>query len=194
MFALYARSKEIFRKFQTNSAPLQAQINLKEGLQGSSPPRLDEPTYAETTLGTSQPTKIEEHKVLGVPWNPESDRLIFDVSALAKLALDLRPMKRNVFSLVGKFYDPLGFLSPVIIKFKILFQKLCQLKSGWDEVIPEELMGEWTGLISDLNLATPVSIARSYFSEINDPLTSATPCGFCDASTKAYAAVVSHGR
>ena len=75
----------------------------------------------------------------------------------------------------------------MIIKFKILFQKLCQLKSDWDEVIPEELMGEWNGLIADLG---PVSIARSYFSEINEPLTSATLYGFCDASTKAYAAVV----
>ena len=146
--------------------------------------------YAEATLGASQQTKVEEHKVLGVPWNPESDRLIFDVSALAKLAFDLRPTKRNVVSVVGKFYDPLGFLSPVIIKFKILFQRLCQLKSDWDEMIPEELVGEWNGLISDLNLAAPVSIARSYISEINDPLTSATLYGFCDASIKAYAAVI----
>ena len=77
VFALYTRSKEIFReggfnlrKFQTNSVPLQAQIDLKESLKGSSSPQLDEPMYAETTLGTSQPSKIEEHKVLGVPWNP----------------------------------------------------------------------------------------------------------------------------
>ena len=78
----------------------------------------------------------------------------------------------------------------MIIKFKILFQKLCQLKTDWDEVIPEEMVGEWNCLISDLNLAIPVSIARSYLSEINDPLTSATLYGFCDASTKAYAAMV----
>ena len=147
-----------FRKFQTNSVPLQVQIKLKEVLKGDSPPQLDEPTYAKSTLGTSQPTRVEEHKVLGVPWNPESDRLILDVSVLAKLALDLRPTKRNVFSLVGIFHDQLGFLLPVIIKFKILFQKLCQLKSDWEEVI---LVGEWNVLISDLNLAAPVSMARS---------------------------------
>ena len=61
-------------------------------------------------------------------------------------------MKRNLVSLIGKFYDPLGFLSLVIICFKILFQKLCQCKS--DEVIPEELEGEWKLLVSDLKLAS----------------------------------------
>ena len=70
--------------------------------------------------------RVEEHKVLGVPWNSKSNRRIL------KLAHDLRPTKKNVISLVGKFYDLLGFLSPVIIKFKIL---LCQLKSDWNEVI-----------------------------------------------------------
>ena len=67
---------------------------------------------------------MEEHKILGVPWNPESDQLIFDVTDLAKAALDLLPTKRNLVSLIGRFYDPLGFLSPVIIRFKIVFQKL----------------------------------------------------------------------
>ena len=78
----------------------------------------------------------------------------------------------------------------LLVKFKILFQKLCQFKSDWDEVMPEELVEEWNTLISDLNLAVPLSIDRSYISEISDPLTSVTLYGFCDASTKAYAAVV----
>lgn len=39
--------------------------------------------------------------------------------------------------LTGKFYDPLAWvsLSPVTILLKILFQKLCQDKCDWDEVI-----------------------------------------------------------
>ena len=39
-------------------------------------------------------------------------------------------------------------------------------------------------------LAAPMSIARSYLSEINDPLTSATLIWVLCASTKAYATVV----
>ena len=195
-FELYAQSKQIFReggfnlrKFLTNSRQLQERINLKE-TQYTSSSSQDEPTYSETTLGMSGPSRMEEHKVLGIPWNPTSDRFFFETSDIAQLALDLTPTKRNLVSLIGKFYDPLGLLSPVIIHFNILFQKLCQSKSDWDEVIPEELDGEWKLLVSDLKIAPRLSLPRNYLSELTDPTVSATLCGFCDASTKAYAAVV----
>ena len=193
-FNLYTQSKEIFRKggfnlrkFLTSSKRLQERIDSKEG---NCSPQQDEPTYSEATLGTSQPQKREEHKVLGVPWNPESDQLAFDVANIATLAFELHLTKRNLVSLIGRFYDPLGFLSPVIIRFKVLFQKLCQCKSDWDEAISDDLMEEWKGLISDLKVAMPVYLPRSYFYEIADPVTSVTLYGFCDASTRAYAAVV----
>ena len=102
------------------------------------------------------------------------------------------PFKRetNLVSLIGRFYDPLGFLSPVVIRFKILFQRLCQCKSDWGNVIAEGLIEEWRGLISDFNEAQPMSLPRSYLYNITDPLTSSTLYGFCNASTKAFAAVV----
>ena len=197
VFDLYTVSKKIFheggfnlRKFLTNSKCLQERINLQESPKPDNSPLQDEPTFSETTLGVSQFPRNEEHKVLGVPWDPESDQLIFDVTDLARVALDLHPTKRNLVSLIGKFYDPLGFLSPVIIRFKILFQKLCQCKSDWDDVIPKGLIEEWKSPIADLNEAQPMSLPRSYFYDITDPLTSITLCGFCDASAKAFAAVV----
>ena len=194
-FELYLQSKQIFReggfnlrKFLTNSRRLQELIDLKE-TQHTSSPLEDEPTYSEATLGVSQPSRTEEHKVLGVPWNPVSDQLVFDTSNVAQLALELSPTKRNIVSLIGKFYDPLGFLSPVI-RFKILFQKLCQCKADWDEIIPEELNSEWKLLVTDLMVYSSLSMPRSYFCELADPTISATLYGFCDASTKAYATVV----
>ena len=78
----------------------------------------------------------------------------------------------------------------MIIGFKILFQKLCQCKPDWDEIIVSELMEEWNNLVTDLNEAQPISLPRSYFYDIAGPITSATLCGFCDASTKAFAAVI----
>ena len=192
-FKLYVRSRQIFReggfhlrKFVSNSRHLQERIET----QRPSNPSRDEPTYSEATLGVSHLSETEEHKVLGVLWNPDSDRFLFDASVIKQHALDLTPTKRNLVSLIGKFYDPLGFLSPVIIRFKILFQKLCLNKSDWDEVIPEDLDAEWKRLVSDLEIATPLSLPRSYFFEVTDPIVSATLCGFCDASIKAYAAVV----
>ena len=197
VFELYTQSKEIFkeggfnlRKFLTNSPHLQEKINLQESREVNNTSTQDEPTFSEETLGVSRPSGVEEHKVLGVPRNPEADQLILDVSDLAILAVDLHPTKRNLVSLIGKFYDPLGFLSPVIICFKVLFQKLCQSKRDWDEVIPEELIKEWKVLISDLKEAPPLSFPRSYLHDLVDRPTLLTLCGFCDASTQAFAAVV----
>ena len=51
-------------------------------------------------------------------------------------------------------------------------------------------MEEWNNLVTDLNEAQPISLLRSYFYDIAGPITSATLCGFCDASTKAFAAVI----
>ena len=93
-------------------------------------------------------------------------------------------------SLVGKFYDPIGFLAPVTIRFKMLFQKLCRDKMEWDCPLPEDLLQEWKELITDLGEGVPVSVPRSYLHGVSEDLVSVTLCGFCDASTRAYAAVV----
>ena len=45
----------------------------------------------------------------------ETDHLIFDVSEVGRQARSLLPTKRHIVSLVGRIYDPLGFLSPVVI-------------------------------------------------------------------------------
>ena len=112
------------RKFLTNSRALQEQIDRAEGLKL---PTLEdahciEETYAEATLGGLQCMDVGEHKVLEVSWNPNSDQLIVDVTDLAQLATTVQPTKRNLISVIGKFYDPLGLLAPVTISFKILFQ------------------------------------------------------------------------
>lgn len=189
-FDLYTQSKEIFRqggfnlrKFLTNSETLQTRIDFAEANLS----KIDHNTPAAPGAQTMKRT--EECKVLGVTWNPSNDCLVFDLSDLSVVADDLQPTKRNVVSLIGRIYDPLGFLAPITIKFKILFQKLCQAKLEWDCDLPEELHHEWRSLIVDLKEAGPISIPRSYTHRVGEAPASYTLCGFCDASTRAYAAV-----
>ena len=101
----------------------------------------------------------------------------------------LQPTRRNAVRLIGRFYDPIGFLAPVIIKYKILLQKLCQTKVGWDSELPEVLLKEWNSLLTELREATPISIPRRYDYSVEQAC-SYSLCGFCDASIVAYAAVV----
>ena len=67
-------------------------------------------------------------KVLAVGWDPTSDMLLFDISAMVNSLQTLEPTKRSIVGVASRFYDPLGFLSPVIIMLKVFFQELCKIK------------------------------------------------------------------
>ena len=47
-------------------------------------------------------------------------------------------MKRNVMSLAAKFFDPLSIVSPLTINFKVFFQRLCESKVDWDQLLDSE--------------------------------------------------------
>ena len=85
-------------------------------------------TYAKSMLGTTEETSGAEQKVLGVRWNFASDQFVLDLREIATLARNIELNKRNVVSVTAKFYDPIGFLSPIITEFKIFFQELCKAR------------------------------------------------------------------
>ena len=65
----------------------------------------------------------------------KTDQFVFEFTEKANAALLLSPTKRNVISIIGRFYDPLGFLSPITIRFKVFMQKLCRSKLACDQVL-----------------------------------------------------------
>jgi len=112
------------RKFVTSSRTLRErvseEVNPANRFSGS------DVTYVDATLSPDQPVLPEEHKVLGVRWNVHSDQLIFELSSVAASTIGVVPTKRRAVSLIGRFYDPLGFLSPITIRFKVMIQELCK--------------------------------------------------------------------
>jgi hypothetical protein len=170
------------------SLSLQNKVDAIEG--ASINHSLAEELYADASLGTPQLAGSQEAKILGVRWNPQSYCLIFSVSDIARAAQIVEPTKRNVVSVVGRFYDPIGFLAPVVLRFKLLFQRLCVNKMDWDQPLANSLLDKWNALVHDLQTEIQISIPRCYFHDAEGDLISTTLCGFCDASTKAYAAVV----
>ena len=65
-------------------------------------------------------------------WNTHDDEIIFSFAELYQYASSLPLTKRSVLKVTAKIYDPMGFLSPLPVEMKILFQKLCIEKTNWD--------------------------------------------------------------
>jgi hypothetical protein len=172
----------------TNSSQLQERIDESElKVNKHSPPTKMDETYAKSTLGITQRTCPGEHKVLGVHWNVGADQFVFDANEIATLAGNMEPTKRAV---VGKFYDPLGYLAPTVIQFKMFFQELCQSKLSWDQALEGGLLEKWKSLVSGLQGGPQITIPRCYLEGIVTHVESYSLHGFCDASQTAYAAVV----
>ena len=80
-------------------------------------------------------------------------------------------------------------MSPVtVVLFKMFCQQLCEAEVGWDDPLSDEFLNGWSQLLSMLEGANPISITRCVH-RLADPKV-AQLVGFCDTSSKAYAAVV----
>lgn len=129
-------------------------------------------------------------KILGIEWNEYNDCLIFRLNEKFKNASDILPTKRKILSLISTIYDPIGYLQPVTIQLKILFQTMCKYKVDWDEVITE-VIPTWKNICESFNSFQDISISRGYFVyNQDDPVERFILHGFSDSSLSAYAACV----
>ena len=86
-------------------------------------------------------------------------------------------------------YDPLGFLSPYVIRSKLLIQKAWLEARDWDELLPTPHQREWTKWFRELEDLELVKIPRC----LKDPSPKVEELSihtFSDASKNPYTAVV----
>jgi len=63
----------------------------------------------------------EQTKILGMRWNSDEDTLCFPLRYIPVVEI---VTKREILQHISKIYDPLGILSPVTIRTKVLLQEL----------------------------------------------------------------------
>ena len=122
-------------------------------------------------------------KTLGLKWQPALDQFVFAV----KLPPSSQVTKRSMLSELAKLFDPLGLMSPVTIRGKILFQSLWYLPIHWDDEVDEEISASWQRYLSDLAKISEIAISRCI--SLPSPVKFELHC-FSDASTKAFAGAV----
>ena len=98
--------------------------------------------------------------------------------------MTIKPIKRGFIQFFASIYDPIGFIDPVIVSFKCLFQKVCISEINWDAVLPPDILKVWHNIILDLRSSNRLVIPR-WYRQFNSAKR-VDLHGFSDASIGAY--------
>jgi len=147
------------RKWKTNDPKLQKLISERENLE--------EVKQENTT------------KVLGIPWDTSTDELHFKTPNV-KIQQDAIATRRTLLQFTASIFDPLGILSPIVLKLKVLFQKSCKETKDWDVKLSSELTNEIQKWMQGAASFKGLKVKRSY--KMTRSTCSTTLVGFCDAS------------
>lgn len=121
---------------------------------------------------------------LGITWSPHKDSFQFIIKPWVPSS---NMTKRILLAEMNQVYDPLGFLSPILIKGKVFLQQLLALKLSWDTRLPLDIKDRWKVFYKVLNHLQYDNIPRVVIPESTRNI---QLHGFCDASQQAYGACV----
>ncbi|KAG1653031.1 Pro-Pol polyprotein [Nymphon striatum] len=128
--------------------------------------------------------ELPQDRALGVKWNPNNDSFYFEPKSI------VRPCtRRGIISVVSSVFDPLGFLNPVVIVGKMIFQELTKLRLGWDDAIPNHIENKWVDWSNELPSLGNLQILRHVTPSGDTQLDTVHLHHFCDASLLAYGVV-----
>nr|XP_034835559.1 uncharacterized protein LOC117992019 [Maniola hyperantus] len=122
-------------------------------------------------------------KILGIQWNPVADTFTYHTN----LDPDVVWTKRAILSVLARMFDPMGWITPVILQGKLLLQQIWLLKLTWDECPTPEIIKEWTHIFNHLPAMENLKINRFVLA---DEVVHCSLHGFSDASEKAFGAAV----
>ena len=91
-------------------------------------------------------------------WDPTNDQFLFVAASSLE---ESKPItKRVVFSKIAQLFDPLGFLSPVIVLAKQIMQKTWAAQIDWDSELEGPLLDSWLHFRSSLCRVNEIKIPR----------------------------------
>ena len=73
--------------------------------------------------------------------------------------------RRQLMSQIHSIYDPLGLLSPITIKFKLVLQEMVQAKMDWDKPLEGELKKKAVTALIKMARVSSISFPRCVLGE-----------------------------
>lgn len=117
----------------------------------------DQSSSTSTLTSTIMFGDCTETKLLGLIWNSSHDHFTFSIK---RMKSNEKISKRTILSEVAQIYDPLGFISPITIRAKMLMQELWLEKFNWDDALPDGISTRWKNFKTELSLLENIVIPR----------------------------------
>jgi len=98
--------------------------------------------YCDSTGAHSIASEGKVVRTLSLEWEPTSDTFQFrmQVTGHAK-------SKREILSAISKLFEPLGIVSPIIVRAKLIMQKTWRANVEWDDILPDRIQMAWNDYI-----------------------------------------------
>ncbi|XP_033099916.1 uncharacterized protein LOC117103471 [Anneissia japonica] len=121
---------------------------------------------------------------LGLQWRLCEDVFTFHIDCEEKPFT-----KPGILATINSIYDPLGFVSPVLVHGRVLFRNMMLLKADWDDPLPAHIKYEWESWKANLRKLELLRVSRTYHKIKRREVVDSTVHVYCDASEQAVAAV-----
>jgi len=131
-------------------------------------------------------SKSEPLKALGICWNTITDSFLFNIPQ-SVLKMNDPEMKRSLLSIASRIFDPMGLLTQITVKAKILFQDLWQRGLEWEDQLDEEVAAHWRSWKSELPCRSHITIPCHFTANGRSIIELHR---FGDAPPKAYGAAI----
>ena len=155
--------------------------STKREVLKSLPPDDRSPTLLNMDLDKHE---LPQERALGISWNIETDSFYFKINHMEK-----PHTRRGVISIISSIFDPLGFVSPVIVQGKMIFRELTKLGLSWDDAMPQQLEQRWYQWLNSLPDLENMQIPRCVQSLPQKGQVIAQLHHFTDSSQLAYGVV-----
>ena len=127
---------------------------------------------------------LPTERALGLQWNTEQDKFQYNIDLK-----DKPETRRGILSIVSSVYDPLGFVSPFVLRAKMILHQLCRKKLAWDDPVPDEELQCWKQWLAELPALQKFSVDRCFKPEAFGEPNMTELHHFSDASEAGYGAV-----